>query len=140
MRYFMIVALCVAGLTGCGGDSGPAHYPVSGTITINGEPADGLQVTFAPIGDVGAEAAGNVSNGTYTMFSGVKGTPGVQAGKYKVLLQEVGDTSYMEDPNENKNVDPTQSKSTGGKIPVEYADAPKEVEVTEGDNKIDIEI
>lgn len=140
IRFFGIVAfsIALASLAGCGGPAGPETYPVTGKVTIDGKPADGLSITFNPV-ETGKDAAGgNVgADGTYTLYTGVEGKEGAQPGKYKVTLSDPSDTSYMQ----SGGGDPT--KIQGGRVPVEYKNSsttPKEVEVTAGPNTINIEI
>ncbi len=44
--HLLLVALAGLLLVGCGG---PSLAPVSGTVTLNGEPVDGIRVVFEPI-------------------------------------------------------------------------------------------
>jgi hypothetical protein len=135
----LLVFVATVPLTGCNGGGGPETHPVTGKVTINGQPADGLQVTFNPV-EPGKEAAsGNVGpDGKYTLYTGIQGKEGAPAGKYKITFSDPSDSSYM-DPGASG--DPT--KSASGRVPAEYRTAsssPKEVEVTAGPNTIDIEI
>jgi hypothetical protein len=122
---------------GCS-EGGPETYPVTGKVTINGQPASGLQIQFNPV-EPGKEAAsGNISaDGGYTLYTGVEGKEGAPPGKYKVTLSDPSDTSYMQ----SGGGDPTTIK--GGKVPADYrtvTTSPKVVEVTAGPNTINIEI
>jgi hypothetical protein len=130
--------LALAWLVGCGA-SGPTTYPVSGKVTIDGEPAKEVRVDFYPVDSTNQMASGQVSeNGTYTLFTGQIGKEGAMAGKYKVVLAPLTtDTSYMD-----SGTDPTTQPQEGA-VPEEYtkeSTTPKEVEVKPGPNSIDIEI
>jgi hypothetical protein len=137
---FQILALglLVAIVVGCG-PSGPKTHSVTGKVTIDGEPAANVRITFQPVDEANQAASGTVeSDGSYTLYTGVSGTPGAMAGKYKVVLTpDMGaDTSYMDSGG-------TAPPDTSGEVPEEYRDpttTPKEVEVTAGQNSIDIEI
>ncbi len=137
----LTLILVVSGLLGCGGD-GPKTNSVSGKVTIGGKPApkDTL-VTFSPTDDNPESASGRVDDsGNYTLYTGASGTAGAVAGKYKVVLSEPQDESYMEGGGQG---DPTAAAAKDGLVPTEYTSAatsPKEVEVTSGSNTIDIEI
>lgn len=59
----MLFAFCLV-LTGCGG-SGITTVPVTGTITVNGEPVQGLYLQFAPGSGDRPSIAGTDENGNY---------------------------------------------------------------------------
>ncbi len=83
----VVAAVVIAGLTGCGGGStGPATETVNGTLTINGEPANNVTISFVPVDSTQPTASGPVSDGKFKLYSGVQGTPGAGIGKYKVVL------------------------------------------------------
>ena len=96
-----LAALCLAftislALVGCG-DGKIARYPVSGTVIIDGHPADGVQVVFCPVG--GSEEmqrryrpTGVTSpDGTFTLTTITK-DDGAPAGEYKITAQWLGNT------------------------------------------------
>ncbi len=144
-RVIAFLSLCVlvSCTLGCG-EAGPKTYPVTGKVTIGGEPADGLQITFEPADNTMEIASGNVgADGTYTLYTGVSGKPGAMPGKYTVLLTDPSDESYMDEgpaPGLDETTEDPTAGGAGGRVPQEYQDNPKQVEVTAGDNKIDIEI
>jgi hypothetical protein len=68
-------------LVGCG----PAHVPVSGSVTVDGKPMDDGSIAFVPL-DGSAEqvtVGGHVANGTYSIDK----TRGLSTGKYKVEIR-----------------------------------------------------
>jgi hypothetical protein len=137
-RSFMLFCcLPIAMLVGC--NSSPTA-PVSGTVTIDGQPApENTRVTFQPKGDTGQVATGLVdSSGNYELFSGAEGLQGAEPGTYTVYLSpDMSDVSYMESGGG------APPKADLGSIPKEYTSAdtsPKTVEVTAGENTIAIEI
>jgi hypothetical protein len=141
-------ALFTLFVVGCG-PGGPATHEVTGKVTIGGEPAKDLNITFSPVSPDGEMASGSVgADGTYTLFTGAQGTPGAVAGKYKVVLTEAqADMGTAEDAMPDymeTGTDPTAApEAEAGGIPSEYTSAetsPKEVEVKPGPNTIDIEI
>ena len=72
--------LSIVGI-GCGGEEGPQLElsPLTGTVTLDGEPAEGLSITFLPEGDVAGNGGWAVTdaNGKFTakQYSGEKGLP-----------------------------------------------------------------
>ena len=51
-----LLVLCLCVVLGCGQATGPVKYPVSGMVTVNGEPAEGVAVVFHH-GDPGLPAS-----------------------------------------------------------------------------------
>jgi hypothetical protein len=82
-----VLGLFVLVLSGCGDGLGKL-YPVSGTVTLDGEPLKNAQISFVPDTDKGnktpASAVGRVTNGSYTLTT--KDSPGAPAGSYKVMI------------------------------------------------------
>jgi hypothetical protein len=130
------------GLAGCG-DTGPATVNVKGTLTIDGQPANNVTITFAPVDSSLPTASGPVNNGTFELFSGAEGKPGAVPGKYKVVL-----AASAGDPEADAAA--YAPGATGGPpaapeapFPEKYSNAgtsDKEVEVTSGSNDIKIDI
>ncbi len=132
----------LVGFAGCASDSGPATVSVKGTLTIDGEPANNVTITFAPLDSSLPTASGPVSNGAFELFSGAQGKAGAVPGKYKVVLTQVANAdenpAYME-----SGADPTSAPEQELAFPERYKAAgtsDKEVEVTSGSNDITIEI
>jgi hypothetical protein len=59
------------------------RYPVSGTVTYNGQPLEKGAISFVP--DKGAGATGAIEKGSYTLSTG-GGGDGALPGKYKVTI------------------------------------------------------
>jgi hypothetical protein len=74
-------------LLGCG-SSGPA-LPVSGIVTLDGNPLPSAQVTFIPEKDTGGHGgvATTGSDGKF-VIANAKGEPGLIAGQYKVTVSK----------------------------------------------------
>jgi hypothetical protein len=76
------LAAAVAGvlvLSGCGGDSGPQRYNVSGSVTFDGKPVPAGSVLFEPDrskGNSGPAAAVKIKDGKYDSKIDGKGTVG----------------------------------------------------------------
>jgi len=70
-------------VAGCGGGGGNNLPKVSGTVTVDGAPADGCVLIFYPEGSRNASATGTAdAAGKFTIVTNAK--PGIAAGKYKV--------------------------------------------------------
>jgi hypothetical protein len=142
-RYASLLLLSMA-LLGCGND-GPTLYPVTGKITINGQPAKGVQVSFYPQSPDQPIASSRVNDdGTYELRSTTENRPGAVVGKYKVVLTQVSPSgeaaaSMYASGGKRGGVPGTNAPS----FPPEYgtqATSPKEVEVKAESNAINIEI
>ena len=68
------------------------RYPVSGTVTYNGQPLEKGAISFVP--DKGAGATGAIEKGSYTLSSGGEGD-GALPGKYKVTITAKEDTNEI---------------------------------------------
>jgi hypothetical protein len=85
----LTAALCLITLIGCGSKGGKNNVPVSGRVTLDGEPlTTGGQVSFIPF-DQGAGASETIGgtidpSGGYKVFSG--GKEGAPPGRYKVTV------------------------------------------------------
>lgn len=111
------VALC-----GCGG--GPKVVPVSGRVTMNGNPLPNAVVVFQPMAssrgtDPGPGSVGVTdADGRFTLYSQLdKSQPGAVVGKHRVRISptEGGPAGDADATN------PTKQKQAGGKkIPVRY--------------------
>jgi hypothetical protein len=136
-------------VTGCG-KGGPATVPVKGTLTIGGQPANGVGITLTPSDPKLLPASGNVENGAFTVFTGNQGTPGAMPGKYKVVLSvssggagaaEAAKAKYAQGQTEGaKTSAPKEAKAP---FPDKYksaATSDKEVEVSSGSNDLKIDI
>ena len=95
-------------LTGCGGKS---HFPVTGTITLEGAPLGDATISFVPAGEGGTPAIGRTGDdGTYTAeVSSELG--GLEPGTYRVRI-----TTYDEG---NADADPPMPRIPE-RVPVKY--------------------
>ena len=141
--------LVVVGLVGCG-ETGSGTVPVKGTLTIGGQPADNVQVTFSPTDATRPAASGNVTGGKFELFSGSEGHAGAVPGKYKVVLAQMGgstsrdaSTSAMYGGGGGAGGSSSQPAMPKPSFPEKYLSpgtSDKEVEVTSGSNEITIDI
>ena len=60
--FLVVLALLV--LAGCG-DSGPAEYDVTGSVTLDGQPIEKGEILFLPANLQGTSQAGQIVNGKY---------------------------------------------------------------------------
>lgn len=141
-RRALLFPVCLGLLTvvtGCG-DGGPAMNPVSGKVTIGGQPAADVLVTFTPSDSSMEAASGRTgADGTYTLTSGIQGKPGAMTGSYTVTLMQQAASA----------VDPEQAGYSGGSNTSAPPPAPessipddwsKPVDVAAGENTIDLAV
>jgi hypothetical protein len=118
----------IAGITmGCGGEQGPATYPVTGTVTFDGAPVEEGRIQFTPVSGARSFAA-EIKNGQYSLES--------ETGKMKVEI-----TASRLIPGKFDTSNPDDEPQPVGEmyIPAKYnADTTLEAEITEsGENKFD---
>lgn len=71
-------------MSGCGGPDGPARYPVSGTVTVNGEPLEDGSIQFIPSDNSDSPSIGaTITGGTYS----IPAKKGALAGEYTVQIK-----------------------------------------------------
>lgn len=64
-----IMGLLLGMALGCGGESGPATYPVIGKVSLDGTPVERGQIAFRdPAGQV-PSAGAEITNGSYSLES-----------------------------------------------------------------------
>ena len=62
-----MLAVCVLGFIGCGGDDGPQTTTVAGQVTFNDKPLPNGEIIFRPVdGNVAADA-GQIQAGKYSL-------------------------------------------------------------------------
>jgi hypothetical protein len=141
----MVIASC-----GGGEEAFGKRYPVSGTVTYNGQPLEKGVISFIP--EKGAGATGAIDKGSYTLSTGGEGD-GALPGKYKVTITakedslEVAKADFLKD-SKGKGADvsfvPRQYLAAAAEkakslIPAGYGDTRTTTliaEVKEGSNTI----
>jgi len=111
-RFLVLVLGGLIGLVGGCGSGGSKLVPVSGKVTVNGQPLTSGWVNFRPDkakgNTFGGEPIGEVTNGEYTIQT--KGKPGAPLGAYKVLVSAgVAVTPDNTNPKASSGVNPTYS-------------------------------
>jgi hypothetical protein len=108
---WLSAALVAFLLPGCGG--GPKLVSVTGTVTMNGKPLEGANISFAPEPGNAVETAGTDitgPEGNYKLM--YQGRSGVSPGKYKVAISKLEVKAGVELP-ENFKKDPMMAKMAG---------------------------
>lgn len=86
--FVLIFASLSPWLAGCG-EGGVSVVPVSGTITLNGQPLEGATVFFTPAADNPTGTPGTDTTGPEGNYKlQYSGRFGVAPGKYKVLVSK----------------------------------------------------
>ncbi|BBO35195.1 hypothetical protein [Lacipirellula parvula] len=89
-------AAAILALIGCGGQAGPAHFPVSGKVTLNGAPAKEGSVTFSDASGMTKLVGGIGPDGGYSLMHNRE--PGAPLGEYVVTVY-VTETAIGPDGN-----------------------------------------
>jgi len=89
---FLLLFCCVPlGLAGCGSANPFGTVPVTGKITVDGEPMSGVSISFTPTDEAGMTAYGmTVADGTFQLTTG--GAPfgtGAKPGSYYLTFSKV---------------------------------------------------
>ena len=120
--WLLVSTVCIS-LTGCGGEPSFEMVPVSGIVTMDGEPLAGATVTFLPksSGDMNAGPASlgeTDAAGQFTLKTG-EGEPGAVVASHQVMITTVKDsgTSTADDnvyaEAEPEKVPPRYNSETG---------------------------
>jgi hypothetical protein len=114
--------LMVLPLVGCSSETGPKLVRVIGTITINGHPLGGAEITFLPMGSTpGDGSRGRTrADGTFRLVA-LKGGAGAVPGQYKVIISKLVLPDGSDFPA-NSEIPPIES-SAREKLPQKYSDA-----------------
>lgn len=123
---WLLAALCITPL-GCGkGYEGGKLAPVSGVVTLDGQPAAGIMVLFSPTAETGGQGGMGTTDasGKYELKTRGEFT-GVIPGQYKVTCVKY----VMPDGSPIPN-DPNFSMATSGAkqvLPAKYSDPQRTV-------------
>lgn len=115
-RWRPVVLGCalLAAAAGCGGAGG---VPVTGTVTLDGTPLDGAEVTFIPTAQPGVQGSAVTQAGGRFEAATAQGRHGLPPGAYKVTV-----TKVILPPGHDPNVafDPATVKNA---VPAAYTSA-----------------
>ena len=121
---FGLVCLCLTLLAGCGGGSGFDIAPVSGKVTLDGQPLADAVVTFLPQATGTGRDAGPTSwartdaQGMYTLVTSSEDpSPGAVVGSHQVMI------TTAEEPQGDDERDDVYGSSTPEKVPPRYNSA-----------------
>ena len=83
----LVVSICVLSCTGCGG-SNEKVVRVSGKVTRNGSPVDGLVVSFVPVEqtETGVSTGSTDESGNYSLTVVHTGQSGAVVGTHKIWV------------------------------------------------------
>lgn len=158
-RVLLAASSCLlaVGIVGCGvGDNRPARAPVSGTVTLGGNPVEGALVTFVPKSKDGESAVGTTdASGQYVLTTFERGdgaVPGeyfVKVAKYEaydVPVDNGENMEFSEEAYEQAYTAPDENEVPQGPknlLPAKYADSYNsglEYVVKEGENTYEIQL
>lgn len=108
--------------------SGPPLGTVSGTVTVDGKPAPGVDVMFSPVGEGRGSTGSTDASGQYKL-SFDTASMGALIGKHEVAIRNAAPTDMN---------DPDAPMVPSGVVTPAYSELRKNVEVTAGDNTIDL--
>jgi hypothetical protein len=104
--WFALPLLGVFCLAGCGGEPRETLVPVSGTLEIDGKPAEGVRIMFIPTDNKQGRGgyAMTASNGGFTVTHTLQNQPGLAAGEYAVSYSKftMPDGSPLPPPKDGK--------------------------------------
>ncbi|WP_373653246.1 carboxypeptidase-like regulatory domain-containing protein [Schlesneria sp. DSM 10557] len=91
-RSLLLIWLCLVSFSGCGSNQPKAEtlVPASGTVKVNGRPAEGVRITFHPTDDTKAQGgcwAMTDAEGKFTVTH-LSNKPGIPAGNYFVTFSQ----------------------------------------------------
>lgn len=157
---FSCICLTLLACIGCGG--GVAHQPVSGTVTVNGEPGQNILVTFSPVeGEEGGLTATGTTDGQGNYKLATLENVGAPAGNYTVSISRItvpkkGQAGEAEMSSSSSNdayeqqamgtsareYQAAEKDNSSVKIPPQYnsQSTMRETVTTGGENKIDFDL
>lgn len=127
---FCSLVLLLMVSAGCG-ESGPSLIPVKGSVTVDGQPAEGVVLLFH--GGNSVSSASSDASGAFSVVTNAE--PGMPAGSYKVTAswpEKVEATSSMgETPDAPDRLGSKYLIRDQSKISVEVTDSTTELPVIE---------
>jgi len=116
LGWLLLGGLCLVALGGCGKSSNVV--PVSGRVTMDGQPLAGARITFQPVGDwqnpyPGSGSYGETdSNGYYSLKLIDSGQAGAIVGKHRVTITPKESAVTSSDAGYYQSLPPSQQPQT----------------------------
>ncbi|QDT66329.1 carboxypeptidase-like regulatory domain-containing protein [Calycomorphotria hydatis] len=126
---FSILSLVALGAVGCSTDDTPPLGEVSGTVTIDGQPTEGVYVSFKPVGGGRVATAKTDASGQYRLLYSTSNS-GAKVGEHEVKISG---------PHPDDNATKAELKNFHWIVPLEYEKLTQRVVVEEGGNTIDLD-
>lgn len=140
-RALLITAVFVVLAAGCGGADRDSA-PVTGKVTLKGQPVEGVIVRFQPVGtgnaqqlEAGMSSYGKTeADGTFTMRFTDDDSKGALIGEHTVVIGEL--TPPEEENNDAGDLD----RPSTSRIPPKWTDGSQKYQVKEGSNEANFEL
>lgn len=128
-RWLLLLGLCVC--AGCGGESGPELFAVTGTVTLNGKPLPNAELTFQPE-DGAPSSAKTDADGQYELMYS-RGQSGALGGSHTVSI-----TTAIDDEDGNRTQELLPAKyNSNTKLSATVGDDSEPIDFQlDGDGKI----
>lgn len=100
MKRWRLLVLLIAGAVGCGKGSGVETAPVSGVVTLNGQPLGQAKVSFMPAtSDLNAPGSVGITDdqGKYSLKVVTTNESGAMVGKHRVRITAAQDSAAEDD-------------------------------------------
>lgn len=120
MKYcvWLLMIVLAAATVGCSDEEKLDTVPVTGTVTLNGTPVEGAQVTFVPV-DGGMSAVGLTdASGKYSLTTRSK-DDGAMAGSYSVRITKY-EGGVEEELVDTSEIDPEAVADITDEYPEDY--------------------
>lgn len=111
-RVLLLAAVLVIGCGKSGDPSRPKTVPVSGTVTLKGQPVAGAQLVFQPDGSNPGATGATDADGKYTLMTFQSGD-GAVPGQYKVSITKNESVASGSGPS----IDPKTGGMTSDYVP-----------------------
>ena len=129
MRVRMLIGVAAVVALGCGGGVGGQKVaPVSGTVTLDGQPLANATVSFQPVAPKGSIYAGGPGSSGQTNEKGefkltlMTGGTGAVVGKHRVLITSLS----TKDDDSDARVKPRGGPELVNKVPERYGPGEKD--------------
>jgi hypothetical protein len=139
----VLAALTLSANFGCGGSEQLPLAPVTGKVTVDGQPLQEGRLLFRPA--TGRAGRGRVENGVIVEASTYGVNDGLVVGRHKVAIQPIPDVEKVAptsaSPSYVQNL--REARAKAATIPTKYQDVDGsglEVEIQDDDNELTLEL